>query len=355
MDAAYIDYLEFTVRYNTFGQLHSITQRVQDVYQTTVEVKNHGMHGGYSKSASFLGGKAYMAWSDGKPEKGCKLSIPGSAIRLFQTKMEGDVDFHFFIKHTMEQFIMPHVKSIGGSHSKGYAIKRLDIAFDDTDSLRLDIAHMEMMTIERMFTSRAKSAYSIRGLYGNTDRHYGITVYYGSPQSDRLLRVYDKAAQMNVKSGHWVRTEMQVRNKPSHILFSLLYGFDSVAAITFCAGYFLDYIDFKTIKSPNMARVDTCTWWTEFLLSSPKATIMPYAEESDLHKRYKWVRRQVVPTLTALFLAHNILDGRSGGDTLIQSLLDEGQDRLSLADVGRIRQYVESLREDYNARNGSKP
>lgn len=57
-------------------------------------------------------------------------------------------------------------------------------------------------------------------IYDNRRNGGGITIYYGSRNSDKLVRVYDKAAEMKLLSEAWTRVEMQLK-KPHSAAFVL--------------------------------------------------------------------------------------------------------------------------------------
>lgn len=61
------------------------------------------------------------------------------------------------------------------------------------------------------------------------DNQGGVTLYIGHPQSDRQLRVYNKAAERRAKGitpeeDDWVRVELQLRNEAAHSAAHLLAG-----------------------------------------------------------------------------------------------------------------------------------
>lgn len=49
----------------------------------------------------------------------------------------------------------------------------------------------------------------------NYDDWGGRTIYFGSEKSDKLLRCYNKAAQLHLEGGTWTRIELQLRGSPA--------------------------------------------------------------------------------------------------------------------------------------------
>ena len=51
----------------------------------------------------------------------------------------------------------------------------------------------------------------------------GQTVQFGSPKSDTLIRIYDKARERNCPAGnHWIRCELQLRRERAASFIQLL-------------------------------------------------------------------------------------------------------------------------------------
>jgi len=86
-------------------------------------------------------------------------------------------------------------------------ITRIDLAcdFSGLDFKPLDL--YKSWQEKRMIThvQRVSKVESMAG-----DRRAGVTVYIGSRESPRLLRVYDKAAEQNQK-GFWIRLEIEFK------------------------------------------------------------------------------------------------------------------------------------------------
>lgn len=91
-------------------------------------------------------------------------------------------------------------------------ITRLDMAFDDHSGL-LDIDEIWRATLAREYVSKAKNSRVTISDNQKTDIQ-GKTVEIGSNKSDMLIRIYDKGAERGYDADtHWIRIEMQMRNK----------------------------------------------------------------------------------------------------------------------------------------------
>jgi len=90
----------------------------------------------------------------------------------------------------------------------------------DVNFTRIDMAcdiHDEHVEIKDIYTAmkdgtartRIKAFSMVEG--GGTKNNHGITVYIGSRESGRMIRVYDKAAQQKME-GDWTRIEIEVKS-----------------------------------------------------------------------------------------------------------------------------------------------
>lgn len=85
-------------------------------------------------------------------------------------------------------------------------ISRLDVACDWLNEERITVQKVQSYVMKNKFLCKSNYHSCVVGNYENA-------VYFGSPRSDRRLRVYDKAQEQNLEDGQkWVRFEFQLRN-----------------------------------------------------------------------------------------------------------------------------------------------
>lgn len=134
-------------------------------------------------------------------------------------------------------------------------ISRIDIAGDDRDGL-LNYRRMTAHCKHRRYICKARFNIWIDG-----DEQ---AIYFGSPASDRRLRIYNKAIEQGI-DGHWIRCEMQMRNDNA---VSFLLNWLEYKNIGRCYGSvlrdFLRYTD-TAPEGKHHARCTVCTWWERFL------------------------------------------------------------------------------------------
>lgn len=85
-------------------------------------------------------------------------------------------------------------------------ITRLDVACDD---------HSGMLDIDQIIQdTRSKEYVSKSDYWEIMESSKGQSLQFGSPQSDTLIRIYDKARERNCPAGeHWIRVELQLRRE----------------------------------------------------------------------------------------------------------------------------------------------
>lgn len=90
---------------------------------------------------------------------------------------------------------------------------RLDYALNihNAGSVRHTVNHWRAHQIKTTFTS-APSGWQDYG------KRAGQTVYFGSPKSDKFVRIYDKGAEMKMLNEAWLRVELQTRKEYAQAL-----------------------------------------------------------------------------------------------------------------------------------------
>lgn len=128
----------------------------------------------------------------GRPDMGVWCEMSGQGCRAFETlsTLEGD----------KWQGLLSLITA------RGMHITRLDVAYDD---------HTGTLDINEIIQDTRKKEYVSRTDYWEiVESSKGQTVQFGSPRSDILIRIYDKARERNCPEGeHWIRCEVQLRRE----------------------------------------------------------------------------------------------------------------------------------------------
>lgn len=179
---------------------------------------------GYKNAARTLEG---VVVSTGRLDMGTHVELPGSALAAL-AKCDGDI-----------------VGLVGSFVRQGANFSRADFAVDAIDS-GLSIHRLRTLFEDGRADTKARYFKLMESSGG------GVTLYIGAPQSDRQLRVYNKAAERAamdapVDAKDWIRIELQMRNETANTAAHMLTGIEDVA--TTVRSVILSAVDFPTDKA----------------------------------------------------------------------------------------------------------
>lgn len=140
-------------------------------------------------------------------------------------------------------------------HAK--TVSRLDVAIDVKPGGM--VRRLANLCKADMFTSHARKWYVIESAAG------GLTLYIGSRESERMLRIYDKSAEQGMCAGLWDRIELEVKDKAALRLARALATQDMQAIIK---GWITDFCDFPD----NGWKVAMAEGQSNYVPSQRKAT-----------------------------------------------------------------------------------
>jgi len=253
---------------------------------------------GYKRQIAHGGVRIYL---DGKEEMGIHIQLSGQGCRQVEEALNGD--WLSLFKKVIE---------FDGTFT------RCDIAIDDKIGL-LDITKIQEKTEKKEYVSRFKN-WSITTSCKNDSNRFGKSIYFGSAESDIRLRFYDKAVEQGV-DGHWVRTELQLRDERANNAILLYLSGKGIGEIV--AGVLKNYIRFvDSSHDSNKRRWNTSKFWDKFIADAEVLRLTEGQKERTLDDVYLWINRSVAPSLALLVKA-------SDGDlNIIYEIVSEGSKRL---------------------------
>jgi DNA relaxase NicK len=200
---------------------------------------------------------------------------PGG-VKLYVTPVTSFGFVHLEIPGEVIKAIVPDwVRVVVGELDCKWQATRLDLAFVSTifnpGDVRDAVMARELRTLAKRSTFREISQ-PFKG---------GHTVYLGSRQSERMLRVY--------RDGEVTRTELECKEKRADAVFRNLLATDGDLWPVRALAHLRDFVDFKT------------GWWTVFCDGAERAymTLSNWAAVSFDRTR-AWVEKQVAPTLALI-------------------------------------------------------
>lgn len=223
-----VDWLTFTSKCDSISTILTLLG-IPDAEFTECA---HGRNG-YRQMISF---QNISILYDGREDMGICVDISGTGCRAFEEYSSWSWDSLF---NTLL------------SDSESYNISRLDAAYDDRTGI-LDIDVLRDATDDHHYVSRSRT-WEVD--YGSE----GTTIYHGSKRSDMLIRIYDKAAEQNLDDQHWIRVELQMRDKnASGFVQSVVNQSLGVAFV----GVLRNYLRYVTpAADTNMARWPETDYW----------------------------------------------------------------------------------------------
>jgi DNA relaxase NicK len=105
-----------------------------------------------------------------------------------------------------------------------YKVTRLDLAVDDKEKA-LDIKRIFNMSEIPIVNGELNNKCKCWGEFRTVNRimgTQGTTIYYGSNESEKRIKIYDKAMEQKLTNQHWIRVELTLRNNSAFMALDLM-------------------------------------------------------------------------------------------------------------------------------------
>jgi len=185
------------------------------------------------------------------------VNMSGQGCRRYETIQGEEFDWVVFFKWIQSNFPLC-------SH-----FSRIDIAVDVKDKMVPTMKSIIRYTEERKYISNMR-----RVATGHMAEEW---VYFGSPQSDTRLRIYNKALERGLaESEKWVRFECQLRNESAKRFLNHLNNCGSlgVAYRDFLneTVRYTEQSNIDVLQNHNQSRISMAKWWLKFTEGAAKFT-----------------------------------------------------------------------------------
>lgn len=221
---------------------------------------------GYDSAYRTKDGVVHM-WHSNREEMGWHTVFSGSALR------------NVFVENGISQrsFVESAVNS-------GGRISRLDLA-KDAENERINLANIWPFIETKMYEGTSRNASKMQSIDG------GYTIYVGSRQSEKFIRIYDKAAESKLASRDWKRYEIETKGMVARAMAQLLVNeSDWDGAFSTMARGMLDVPaskDYQKFFNPDGATIG-----------------IPKLEKSS--DREKWILEQCLPAIVKHYSENRI-------------------------------------------------
>lgn len=247
-----LNFKEWTIEAENFMRTYA---RVSDTQATTPRF-------GYSQATMDSHGTVIM-WNTDRDDMGHHVIFSGSALR------------NIFINSTVQpQALLRACVDAGGN------ISRLDLAKDCTET-QIDFEAIYQSLEQGHNRGTARTYGRITGNDG------GYTIYIGSRQSERFIRLYNKSAQLGITDDYWARLECECKGKVAcAVALSLCKTTDWQAVF--------DGVVLGAVSLPLQAS------WQSFFTLGLLPIGLPKMEK--ITDREKWIETQVTPAVTKHYI-----------------------------------------------------
>lgn len=293
----------------------AIINRFEDLFNDRVtflpraSITNGKKWDGHS-TGSLRGLKFY--WSRpqiGKPGNLC-IYISGGAIEQVE---QDDIRALFLVLCPIYQF----------------DATRLDIALDDYAKI---VSFEQIKAAIRAGDYSRVRCFTLMESIGTENG--GETIYCGSPQSEKRLRVYDKAAEsMGEKDCY--RWELQLRGYKADVSF--FRWLSETCADGFLSRLVIGSVDFvdRSSGDHHVDRLPRLPWWEEFCYFIGEGVKIPSKKiVASLQKTVKWINDSVAPSLARIQITHP-----DEFAVWIQCAMDDAFNRFNRSDIAKLQIY----------------
>jgi phage replication initiation protein len=187
-------------------------------------------------------------------------------------------------------------------------LTRLDCALDDR-MMTVPLTTIKEAIQAGQCVTRADRMQTIASSSIHTGTPSGETLYLGSPQSQTLLRIYDKRAELKAKAhpdcdSYGIRWELQLKQERAQVCGLVLSHIEETDWLEFVIGLLRSYVDFRETSreesDEDRYRSPLLDWWTRLTEGFRKGRLVVEKDEQSLPKVKRWVTHSVAPMLAVI-------------------------------------------------------
>ncbi len=259
---------------------------------------------GYRKSLKLGNISIYF---EGREDMGCHVEMTGQGCRHY----EG------YFPDLPWQTLFEKVLSVNAKFT------RLDLAIDNVDgTLTLDKVWSAIQEHETSIRTQFREWRRIqKGSFETGKMITGDTIYLGSTKSHVQFRIYDKADESGI-DGHWIRFEIQLRDKRAHE--AAKHFASGVPVGSLASGIINNYFSIINNDDSNISRCTLQAWWLEWLQSTEKIQLTTEQSIKLVPDSMDFIKRQYAPSIAMIrkFLGAAPFKG------FMDDILEDGQERM---------------------------
>lgn len=192
-------------------------------------------------------------------------------------------------------------------------VTRLDCALDDR-APSVSIATILAAVRAGQCVTRAERLQTIESGLIHRAGKTGETIYFGSPQSQTLLRIYDKRLELQAKQredaqDYGIRWELELKKDRASVCAACLVTLEESDWREFLVGVLRSYVDFRETNpeadDEDRYRAPLLPWYAELTERFQKGRLVVEKDEQTLPKVKRWVSESVAPMLAVICASPN--------------------------------------------------
>lgn len=207
-------------------------------------------------------------------------------------------------------------------------LTRFDLAVDDHGARFFTVGDVREFLNRQDVVSKFRT---YRDVYESTftNENTGHTIYFGSRQSEVMIRVYDKQLEQNQRAASledlindpWVRWEIELKNDRANIAADFLIQRKELGEIIM--EILNNYVRLIVPDDSNRSRCSSHPLWEKFVGMVGKLRLYVESVQKTIEEKKRWLIRQCLPTIAGVIIA----DG--GSFDIITQHFDDAVSRMS--------------------------
>ncbi len=228
-------------------------------------------------------------------------------------------------------------------------LTRLDYALDDRNSC-VPLLMIRQAIEAGQCVTRADRMQSISSSSIHRATPSGETLYLGSPQSQTLLRVYDKRLESQAKQredwqDYGIRWELELKKERAQACGQVLSYLEEADWLEFTVGVLRSYVDFRQTSRDEEEefryRAPLLEWWVLLTEGFKKGRLVVEKDAQTLPKVKRWVSQSVAPMLAVICAAD------PGGEAWLDHVIIAGKRRWNNKHRGLLKKETSlSFKQD---------
>ena len=235
------------------------------------------------------------------------------------TDLTGGIVSQWPLEHLQEQ--------LRWIFEQGGHVTRLDIALDDR-LMAVSVPSVRAAVEAGQAVTRASCFKVIEDSNLRDGSSCGQTLYFGSPQSQTQLRVYDKRAELKRKgradaNEYGTRWELEFRKERAQACAKALCNLPVEDWKEFLVGLLRSYVDFRQVTREDTPwdkyRAPLLTWWEALTEGFKRCRLLLTKPQRTLEQVKQWFSQSMGPILAVLYF--------KGGMPYLEQCVNSGIDR----------------------------